>query len=222
MAGPLLAMMGAGAVLGYAQGQSALGMARYEARIARANADLVRAQADRVLQKADKEANFSLNIGRRIVGQQRATAAASNIATNTGNIQQLQEETEIAALNQAKTIRNNAFLEAMGLKSQALNFEFKADAAVNQAQANVLMSTISGTMSGFSAGGGFSSLKGGGGPAVPAAPEMTGDSNLTSTGYSLGSDYNMGSQYFSAPAGGGMAPSTTTARSYLGSERYVW
>jgi len=215
MAAPLI-LAGIGAALGYAQGQNAISMSRYNQRIAQANADLIRAQSERVMKKADADASLFRLQGRKIVGQQRSIAAGANVDVNTGNIADIQAETELQALNQARNVRNNAFLDALGLETQALNYEFKGRAEVAAAESNSKFSIITGALQGFSSGGGFQGFgKMGGGPTVPEAPVDTG-SNMSSSNYNLGGDYNLGGQYFS------QAKPEPTKLYSLGSERYVW
>lgn len=119
--GATAAIAGVTVLSSYLQGESAKEEAKYKDRIANANAQFAEAQAIRVIQAGEQEANEYGRKVRKTVGSQRAALAAQGVDVGVGTASELQAETlEIGAKDQ-ETIRNNAFLEAYGLKVRAEN-----------------------------------------------------------------------------------------------------
>lgn len=205
----VLAAVGLSVGGAYLQGENARNNARYNQRIANANADLLMAQEGRINQKAEQEAGKIRANARRVVGAQQATAAASNIAIDTGNIAALGEEAQLTALEDVRTLRNNAFLEAYGIRTQALNYRAEGEAAVQAADTAAKFGLITAGLQGFAAGGGFSKM-GGSSKAPTTAPNASPTADSSTAG-----------SYF---AGLSSTPKTATVASnnYLGSDRYVW
>jgi hypothetical protein len=103
----------------YLEGASAKEEAGYKERIANANAEFAEAQARRVLQIGEQDAQGYGKKIRQTVGSQRAALAAQGVDVSSGSAAELQAETFEIGARDIETIKNNAFLEAYGLRVQA-------------------------------------------------------------------------------------------------------
>lgn len=97
-------------------------MGAYQKEMADKNAKFAEEQAQYAIKRGETE---SLNYGKKVnmtVGTQKATYAASGIDVGSGSAKAIQQETFTVGREDINTIKNNAFLEAMGYKQQAANY----------------------------------------------------------------------------------------------------
>jgi hypothetical protein len=87
----------------------------------------------------------------KLVGKERASAAAAGIRVDFGSIQDIQEETKLVGDIDSSVIKTNTFREVWGYKNQALNATYQGEisanrslyeAALSRTQGNLLPSAI--------------------------------------------------------------------------------
>lgn len=143
----------------YLAGEAEKQAANYNNMIAQSNAKMLEIQAERVLDRGEKDVTNYKNSVNQMISDQRLGFSASNIDINTGTALAVQEETANMGMQDALTIKNNAFLEAMGYKQNAINTSFAGKAGVMSANNRAVNSLITSGFQGFAAGGGFDKKK---------------------------------------------------------------
>lgn len=128
----------------YLEGASAKEEASYREKIANANADFADAQARRVLEVGEQDAQQYGRKIRQTVGAQRAALAAQGVDVGVGSAAEVQAETFEIGARDIETIKNNAFLEAYGLRVQAEQDRQSGRLAVRAAENVARNSLISG------------------------------------------------------------------------------
>lgn len=103
----------------YGQSRAIKGQAEHEARMANVDASMSRLQAEDALRRGEVAAAQQGTQTRRLIGEQRLAAVSSGVEADTGSSLDLQAESAGLGALDAITIKNNAFLEAMGHKGQA-------------------------------------------------------------------------------------------------------
>lgn len=115
----------AGAVSEYRTGEQ-------NQRIANMNAGLADQQAkDAIARGTVAELQLRRNT-RRLIGSQRASAAASGVVVDSGTAGAIVSDTQMLAEQDAETIRNNAAREAWGYKVQAQDYRYKGQLAMKE------------------------------------------------------------------------------------------
>lgn len=104
----------------YGQSQAIKAQAGHDSRMANVDASMSRMQADDAKRRGEIAASQQGVQTRRLIGAQRAAAAANGVGVDTGSSADLQAESAALGAMDALTIRNNAFLEAQGHKGNAL------------------------------------------------------------------------------------------------------
>ena len=97
-------------------------MGAYQKDMAEKNAKFAQEQAAFAIKRGESEA---LNYGKKVnmtAGAQKAGFAASGVDVGSGSAKAIQQETYTVGREDINTIKNNAFLEAMGYKQQADNY----------------------------------------------------------------------------------------------------
>lgn len=161
------------------QESEALGLqADQERQNAQIEADLLRTNA-RLKEKAGKEeAEAFQKKGAQFKGAQRAALAASGVSVDYGSAADIQLETSMLLADDVEKIRNNATLEAFGLRSKATMTELQG-----RATAAGLKNKAGATLMGGALKAG-AQLYGSGKMTVPES------SNSGWEGASAGSSYN--------------------------------
>ena len=136
----------------YVGSENAKTMAAYNERINNANAKLIDLSADQKIKSGLKEAYQYKNKVNAVIGKQRVTAAAAGIAVDTGTIADIQKETAMFGAEDVRTIKNNAYLEAFGMKSQAINLRFEGQAQSSAIAGQQTASLITAGMQGYAMG----------------------------------------------------------------------
>ena len=80
---------------------------------------------------------------RQFIGGQRAALGASGVVASEGSAATLQDEAARQGEIDALTVRNNAYLEAWGMKTQARSLSAQAKMARRQAGMTLLTSSLS-------------------------------------------------------------------------------
>lgn len=106
----------------YQAGQKNAANMRYNQKIAKQQAQEARERGQREKVKFMKGIN-------KLVGSQRAAFAAQGIEVDAGTALDYQTDTRTQAEDDARTIINNAALEAWGYEVQAVNYGQKAEVA---------------------------------------------------------------------------------------------
>lgn len=143
MQGAALAMQGASSFASsYSQSQAMESQGIFNAQLAETNARLARLQAEDAIARGEKEAANHKNRVGQMVGSQRAAMAAQGISVDSGSAAQIQAETYAIGDEDARTIRTNAWREAWGYQTQAINYQsqgqFDRMASRNQARNTLL------------------------------------------------------------------------------------
>lgn len=146
---------GTGAGLGLAQfgmsflqSQNMRSAGAYQEKIAEFNAKMAERQADRVIELGIKESGKARKAGAQVLGSQRVSLANQGLDLNTGSALAVQQETLEASADDARTIENNAFMEAMGLRYEALTQRQQGRMANIGANFEADMSLVNGGLQG--------------------------------------------------------------------------
>jgi hypothetical protein len=101
--------------------------AESQAELSDYNASVADLQATDATQRGEEEANHYRQGVRTLVGEQRATFAASGVNVDFGSAGEVQQDSAFLGELDALTIRTNAAREAWGYKTQAYDFRKRAD-----------------------------------------------------------------------------------------------
>lgn len=141
---------GAGA---YNASESAMAEGRYQKQMSEINAKLSNMQATAAEKRGETEAQQKNKETQQLVGRQRAMAAAQGVDVNAGSVFDIQQGTQTLGAIDAMTIKNNAYREAFGYKSEAANYQAQGDfadlSARNKSRNSLVtggLGVISGTM----------------------------------------------------------------------------
>lgn len=141
----------------YAESESIKAQGDYQRSISEMNSEFANAQANDATKRGEQSVNDLRQQTRQRVGSQRAALAASGVDVGSGSAAQLQMDTEMTAIQDARTIRNNAVREAWGFRSQAANMSAQGDFASITARGQSTQTLLNG---GMRAAGNFSSAYG--------------------------------------------------------------
>ncbi len=140
----ILAGVGAAASLlgGVQQYGAQRAQAEYADRMADLQGQLDEMRARSTIAQGDAAISDVRRKSAMVEGSQIATAAAQGIRSDTGSMGAIREESRLMALQDEMMIRNNAALEAMGIRTQsALNIgdiRMRAEGARRSAAASLL------------------------------------------------------------------------------------
>jgi hypothetical protein len=130
MAIPLLALAGfqAATQIGSSimQAQAIKSQSKFEASQLKMNAKLQRFQASEAIRMGENEAQRHAMSVKKLMGRQRAVAAASGIEVSDGSAMDIQQETAGMGALDILTIRNNAWKQAWGYRVSATDLENQA------------------------------------------------------------------------------------------------
>lgn len=116
---------GLGLLGSYAQSKAIKEKGKLDEQLAQQNARLLDLQAEDTILRGNVEAEKVKREGRYVKGSQRAGFAGQNIAVGTGTAAAIQSETDRFSAQDALTVKTNAFREAWGFKTEAINERFK-------------------------------------------------------------------------------------------------
>lgn len=134
-------LMAAGYIIGagntifgaYAQSVALRAQGEYQKSMAKINARLAGIKAEDALNQGEEAAAKIRSDAKKVVGSQRAALAAQGLDVDAGTASDLQRDTEESAARDIMTVRNNAWRQAWGFRTQAT---FDQQAANFQAAAN--------------------------------------------------------------------------------------
>ncbi len=114
----------------------------YQKQISETNAAIASGQADDAVSRGGVVANQIRRHAEKVKGEQRAAAAGAGVSVDSGDTADLATETELAANQDAKTSKVNAFRAAFGFETAANNAtaqgKFAQMGAENQARNTLL------------------------------------------------------------------------------------
>jgi hypothetical protein len=113
---PLLALSAAST---YSQYQGQRAQADLEGRMFDINRTNAEVMASEAIKRGGREATALKTRTRRLIGSQRAAQAASGVDIGSGSAVDVQEDTRVQGERDALTIKNNAWREAFGIRSEA-------------------------------------------------------------------------------------------------------
>jgi hypothetical protein len=132
----------------YAQASATKAQGEYQSRMMELNAKMAEFNAQYAIKRGDTQAKAAVKAGQRVIGSQRAALAASGVDVESGSAMDVQENTAALAAEDAMVIKNNAWLEAWGYKTQASSARsqaaFTSMAAGNEARNTLLAGGING------------------------------------------------------------------------------
>lgn len=105
----------------YLQSKAQKTQGQYQKAMYDQNAKLADLSADDALRRGDKEVISLKKQGKQIIGAQRAALAAQGIEVDSGSALDVQVDTAYQVELDAMKIKNNAWREAWGYKTEALN-----------------------------------------------------------------------------------------------------
>lgn len=125
------------------QGITGANAARAEARMMNQQGEVFdRAARDTEKQGLRDEEAFRTQV-RQFQGQQRSAIGASGVVGSEGSAARIQDDTALQGEIDALTLRNNAYLEAWGLRTQASQARAGAKLKRYEGRATLLTSTLS-------------------------------------------------------------------------------
>jgi hypothetical protein len=142
MAWFMAAMAGLQVAQGFGQASAMEAQADYQKTMSGINQRNAELQAKNILKQGGIDAIRTKKKINQIVGSQRAGFAAQGVDVRSGSAAMIQEETMEAGVEEIQSIRNNAFLTAMGYQAEAeergRNARINALTAQGQAQQSIL------------------------------------------------------------------------------------
>ena len=115
----------------------------YEAAVARNNMILANRMADDAIARGKVEEAQQRRQTRLMIGQQRVRLAGHGVEVDTGTALEITEDTAAFGELDALTIRRNAEREAMGYRTQGLNYQAAGDLAIARSRLpNTTLGTI--------------------------------------------------------------------------------
>lgn len=139
---------------GIGQFSASRAQASYIEDIYQANAELYAAQGADILRRADVDAGKYKKKVKSLLGSQRARMAAAgiDISDTDSTAFQIQEETLRYGLQDVQQIKNNAFREALGLKTSSLIQQAEGRFKAGTARIQGMQSLVNGGLKGVSYG----------------------------------------------------------------------
>jgi hypothetical protein len=138
------------------------------------NAELALFKADEAKRLGEKEAQSYSMKKKKLAGRQRATAAAQGIDPDSGSAFDIADETERLGALDVVTIRNNAWKQAWGYRTEAANLQSQAKFTRIQGKYGARATLLTGglqaatrIMSGFASSGGGGGTSAAGRSASP-------------------------------------------------------
>lgn len=126
---------------------------KFKSAMAKINERRAELQAQDAIERGDKEASAFGGKVRQMVGTQRAGYASQGVVVDGGTAADVQAETRQMGAEDVQTIRNNAFREAMGFKSQAQDYAMQARMSKYSAMAQSGQTLLAGGMASAQAAG---------------------------------------------------------------------
>jgi hypothetical protein len=137
-----LAMAGLSLYQGYQNAENMKLAAEYQRQMAGINAAFASMKADDAVRRGESAEQAYRGQVKKVIGSQRAAAAANGVDVNSGSAADAQVETAVIGEQEALKIRANAWKEAWGYKFEAqtasMNGQFAAMSSENEARNSLL------------------------------------------------------------------------------------
>jgi len=119
---------------------------KFQKSIFETNARFSELQAEDSIKRGEKEAERVKRRAKQLLGKQRTALAAQGIVLDDGTALQIQEDTAEQGAVDAMTARNNAWREAWGFKTQALDYRTRGRLAELSARTRSRNALLTGGM----------------------------------------------------------------------------
>ena len=126
----MVAMGGLQLAQGIGQANALNAQGEYQKAMSEINARNAEIMARKRLEKGEEEAKLYGQKLNQTVGTQRVSYAAQGVDIDDGSAAEIQKQTFEIGADDIEQLRNNAFLEAMGYKSQAQDIRRQGDMAL--------------------------------------------------------------------------------------------
>lgn len=140
-------MAGVQVYQGVGQARAMEAQAEYQKEMSDINARNAQLMGERVIKQGDVDAATQKKKINQILGQQRAGFASQGVEVGYGTAQKIQDETMATGVEEIQSIRNNAFLTAMGYQAEAQDRSRNARMAVSGAQTAGSQTILAGGLS---------------------------------------------------------------------------
>lgn len=136
-------VLGAGAQIAgqFQAGKAAQGQAAFQAAVARNNSILAERAAQDAIDRGNIQEQLAAGGAARLRGRQRAVLAANGVLVDEGSALDITSDTAAKGKFDQLTIRSNAEREALGFRSQGLNFQNDASLALLRGESAQAAST---------------------------------------------------------------------------------
>lgn len=128
-----MGLTGAMAVLqgvnAYSQASALESEGNYQRSVADINARFAEMNAEDSIRRGEKDALDLKKQAKRLIGSQRVALAAQGVSLDSGISLDLQEDTAAQSAEDVMTIRNNAWREAWGYRTQAAGYQSQGEFA---------------------------------------------------------------------------------------------
>jgi len=152
-----------GLAASYAQAQAIQGQAGHSMTLAKINSRFASMESRDILKNADKRAQDNDKNINRMIGAQKASFAGGNILVGDGTSAQIENQTREIGFEEKRNIKNNAWKQAFGVRTQAQAGMLAAENAQREADFRARNTLIAGGLSAAGGiAGGISSFQGGG------------------------------------------------------------
>lgn len=121
----------------------------YQQQIAYSNARQAELMAGDVTERGAKESALVKRKARQIIGTQRASLAGQGVDVNTGTALRIQDEAFTMGELDALTVKNNAWREAWGYKTEAKNLRYQGRIANMTARLQARNTMLTGGLGAF-------------------------------------------------------------------------
>lgn len=138
--------LGAGSQLigAYNQSQAIKAQGRYQQGIAESNAITDEMKARDAIERGRQESMVVRNRAAQVRGQQRASYAGQGVDVNSGSALSVQDEAYTMGEIDALTVKNNAWREAWGFKTDAMQQRGQGRLAMMTAKSNARNTLLTG------------------------------------------------------------------------------
>ncbi len=139
----------------YSQSQAQKAQGKFQKQQLEQNAKFSEMAANETTSRAEADVRRLQRQEKKVIGDQRATLAAQGIDVDDGSAAEAQEEVRLATAQDIQTVRNNAWREAYGLRSGAIDYRSRGAMADitgrSSSRATLLTGSLDTTAYGFRA-----------------------------------------------------------------------
>lgn len=132
------------------QAKALKNQAKFEENQANFNAEMADLNAVDATYRGDRKANEIKRNARRIKGAQRSGFASQGVLVDSGSAADITSDTQDLSEQDILTVKNNAWREAFGFRTQASNYRIQGRMAMAAAKTNIGSTLLTGGMMGAS------------------------------------------------------------------------